>query len=176
MTAKWISVSTPYLLPRAAGEPDAWAAETAEHGQVGSQRLISASTVSAPRLVADALEVPADEPVVLRQRLMLVNDRPVEITNSYYPLWLAGGTALVEPRKIRGGAVTLLGELGFRPKQIREEVESRLPTAEELDLLDLEPTSPVLVLHRLVHSERPVEFSAMTMTAANRRLRYELTV
>lgn len=176
MTAEWISVSTSYLLPRAAGERDAWAVETAEHGQTGSQRLLDVSTGLAPRIVADALEVSADEPVVLRRRLMLVNDRPVEITDSYYPLWLAGGTALAQPRKIRGGAVTLLAELGFAPKQIREEVESRLPTAEELALLDLEPTSPVLVLHRLVHSERPVEFSAMTMTAANRRLRYELTV
>lgn len=175
MTTEWISVSTPYLLPRAAGEPDAWTAETAEHGQTGSQQLLDVSEVQPPRHVADALEVPHGELVVLRQRLMLVNDNPVEITNSYYPRWLAVGTALAERRKIRGGAVTLLSELGYQPKKIREEVEARLPTAEELALLELQIPSPVLVLHRLVRSGRPVEFNTMTMTAANRRLRYELT-
>jgi DNA-binding GntR family transcriptional regulator len=122
------------------------------------------------------LGVPSGELVVLRRRLMLLDEQPVEITDSYYPHWLAAGTALAEPRKIRGGAVTLLAELGHSPQRVREDVEARTASAEERDLLALGGESPVLVLYRLVLSDRPVELSVMTMVAANRRLRYELTV
>lgn len=175
MTTEWISVSTPYLTPRADGTPEPWAEEAREHGQVGSQRLLSVSEVSPPRHVAEALSVPKGEVVVMRRRLMLVDEQPVEITDSYYPLWLAGGTALAEQRKIRGGAVTLLTQLGHQPRLIREEVEARSVGPEERRLLALEGESPVLVLYRLVLSDRPVEVSVMTMLAAGRRLRYELT-
>lgn len=175
MTAEWISVSTPYLSPRSASTPDPWVAETSARGHVGSQRLLSAGAVTPPPGVAEALGVPGGELVVLRRRLMLLDEQPVEITDSYYPQWLAAGTALAEQRKIRGGAVTLLAELGHSPQRVREDVEARIATAEECDLLALESGSPVLVLSRLVLSERPVELSVMTMVAANRRLRYELT-
>lgn len=175
MTAEWISVSTPYLTPRADGAPEPWAEEAREHGRVGSQRLLSVNEVLPPRHVAEALSVPEGEAVVMRRRLMLVDEQPVEITDSYYPLWLAGGTALAEHRKIRGGAVTLLAQLGYQPRLIREEVEARTASSEERRLLALERESPVLVLYRLVLSDRPVEVSVMTMLAANRRLRYELS-
>lgn len=175
MTAEWISVSTPYLTPRAEGTPEPWATEVHEHGQVGSQRLLSVSEMNPPRYIADALAVPDGETVVMRRRLMLIDDRPVEITDSYYPLWLAAGTALAEKRKIRGGAITLLADLGHQPRLIREEVEARIPTPEERELLALEGEVPVLVLHRLSLSNRPVEASVMIMLATNRRLRYELT-
>jgi DNA-binding GntR family transcriptional regulator len=175
MTSEWISVSTPYLTPRSEGTPDPWIAETAAHGQTGSQRLLSAGEALPPAAVAEALGVPGGEPVVLRRRLMLLDEQPVEITNSYYPRWLAAETALAEPRKIRGGAVTLLAELGHTPQRVREDVEARTATPEERELLSLGSDAPVLVLYRLVLSDRPVEFSVMTMVAANRRLRYELT-
>lgn len=176
MTAEWISVSTPYLTPRENGEPDPWTAETEQHGHRGAQKLVEVSTVQPPTRVAEALHVPDGMKAVRRRRLMLVDDEPVEITDSYYPLWLAEGTALAEPRKIRGGAVTLLAELGHRTQRVLEEVEARLPTAEERELLTLADACPVLVLHRAVQADRPVEFSSMTMVARNRRLRYELTV
>lgn len=176
MTSEWISVSTPYLTPRADGQPDAWTDETAQHGQSGSQQLLEVAEVSPPKHVAEALSVPDGEMVVLRRRLMLVDDQPVEITASYYPLWLAAGTALTERRKIRGGAVTLLAQLGHQPRHVQEEVAARPPTVEERELLALDGEPPVLVLRRIVKSDRPVEVSVMTMIANGRRLRYELTV
>ncbi|GII95573.1 hypothetical protein Ssi02_58040 [Sinosporangium siamense] len=71
-----------YLAPRDKG--DAWSEELAASGQQGAQRLLGVSQVIPPREKGLALNL-ADEPVVLRRRLMLAGDRPVEVTDSYYP-------------------------------------------------------------------------------------------
>jgi DNA-binding GntR family transcriptional regulator len=174
---EWESVSSPYLRPRRAGEVDAWAEETAERKVSGAQQLREVAEVPPPDPVAEGLGLGPDEPVIVRRRVMLVDDRPVELTDSYYPLAIARGTALAEPRKIRGGAITLLADLGYRVQRVQEDVSARPATAEESQLLELADGEWVLVLIRLVRSAdgRPVEMSIMTMTATDRHLRYQVT-
>lgn len=108
---------------------------------------------------------------------MLFEDRPVEITDSYYPVTIARGTRLAEARKIPGGAVALLADLGHPPRHVREDVSARLATPDERTILQLGVESCVLLLARTLFTEKdfPVEASVMTMTADGRRLRYELT-
>jgi DNA-binding GntR family transcriptional regulator len=166
----WISVSLPYV----SGERgDAWAAEAAVHGGVGRQRLLAVEEVTAPAEVAEALNLEPGAPVVVRRRLMLLDEHPVELVESYYPTQIARGTALAEPRKIRGGAVALLAELGHRPRRVREDVTSRLATEHERNLLGLDDPAAVQLLARVLYTDerRPVEASLMTGTG---RLRYEL--
>ncbi|MDI5982149.1 GntR family transcriptional regulator [Amycolatopsis magusensis] len=173
--APWTSVSLPYL----SGNPaDAWGAEAEEHGQTGTQKLTEVTELAAPGAVADALGLPAGAPVVVRRRVMLLGERPVELTDSYYPATLAAGTALAEHRKIKGGAVALLNRLGFPPRSVREDVTARLATPAEQTALELPDPACVLQLSRvlLTDGEQPVEASVMTMTADNRRLRYQLTL
>ncbi|MDQ7904700.1 UTRA domain-containing protein [Phytohabitans sp. ZYX-F-186] len=174
----WVSVSTPYVTPRSPGDREAWAAEAAQHGHTGTQRLIEVSEVAASPVVAEALRLAADEPVVVRRRLMLLDDKPVELTDSYYPTAIARGTPLAEPRKIPGGAVTLLAELGHRPRRITEDVSSREPTAHERAALALDPQEWVLRLIRVAATDsgQPVEASMITMKARHRHLRYQLTI
>src|SRR5690348_16339938 len=113
----WTSVSMTYV----SGQPgDAWGAEAAQHGGAGTQRLVDVGEVSASPAVADALGLNTGEPVIIRRRVMLFDDHPVELVESYYPPALARGTRLAEPRKIRGGAVALLAELGHQPKRVQE--------------------------------------------------------
>jgi GntR family transcriptional regulator len=108
--------------------------------------------------------------VIVRRRLMLFDNRPVELVDSYYPADLARGTALAEARKVRGGAVALLAELGHRPRHVREDVTSRLATAPERTTLHLDDPAAVLQLTRVLDTgDRPVEVSVMTSTG---RLRY----
>ncbi|MGW4528967.1 GntR family transcriptional regulator [Amycolatopsis sp. NPDC004378] len=174
MASAWTSVSMPYV----SGRPgDTWSAEAAQHGGKGTQRLVDVGQVSARGPVAEALGVGAGETVVVRRRIMLFNDRPVELVESYYPLAIARGTGLAERRKIRGGAVALLAELGHRPQRVREDVVARLATAEERAELTLDDPACVLQLSRVLYDQDdvPVEASVMTMVAEGRRLRYELT-
>ncbi|MCP3801886.1 UTRA domain-containing protein [Allokutzneria sp. A3M-2-11 16] len=172
MTDEWLSVSTPYLTPR--GDP--WAAEAARHGAVGKQRLVEVAELPAESDIAAALEIPCGAPVVVRRRVMLLGERPVELTDSHYPASLARGTGLAEPRRIRGGAVTLLAELGYRVEQVVEDVSAHNPTDEERERLDLRGGPVLQLVRRSLCAGKVFEVSVMRMTAVGRRLRYQLSV
>lgn len=173
----WVDVSAPYLKPRAAGETDAWADESARQGRLGTQQLREVAEVVAPDDVAEALGIERGERVVVRRRTMLLDHEPFELTDSYYPLSIATGTPLAEPRKVRGGAPTVLAEIGKQPSRVHEHVSTRPPTDLERDLLGL-GDQWVLVLFRTVMAEdgAPVEVSVMTMVPTGRRLSYELSL
>lgn len=173
-----MSTSTPYLRPRTSEERDAWTEEAAQQSRTGRQRLREVAEVVPPASVAEALSSPAGEMVIVRRRVMLLDEQPVELTDSYYPAYIARDTALAEPKKIPGGAVSLLAELGYRPHEVQEDISARAPSSQERQLLALEQGEWVLVLSRIVmaDSKRPIEASIMTMTAQGRHLRYELAV
>jgi DNA-binding GntR family transcriptional regulator len=156
---------------------DAWGAEAATHGGTGTQKLLSVDELRASSTVADMLGVEPGEPVIVRRRLMFFDDRTVELVDSYYPATIAQGTRLADPRKIPGGAVALLADLGHPPRLVREDVSARLATFSERTALQLDDPACVLLLSRTLFTDNdlPVETSVMTMTAEGRRLRYELT-
>ncbi|MBM0239835.1 UTRA domain-containing protein [Micromonospora sp. ATA32] len=174
----WLSVSMPYITPPSPEERDAWSVEAARHGGVGTQRLLEVGEVIPAAETAEALQIEPRTPVVVRRRVMLLDGRPVELTDSYYPTSIARGTALAEPRKIRGGAISLLAELGYRPGRVREDVYTRVPDATERSALNLAEGEWVLGLTRLLstHDGVPIEVSVMTMVPHGRRLRYQLSV
>jgi DNA-binding GntR family transcriptional regulator len=108
----------------------------------------------------------------------LLNDRPVEIAESWYPSAIAQGTPLAEPRKIKGGAVSALAAMGYTPRHVREDVSAHPATQDEAESLGLAEGEPVLVLFRtvLTANDEPFEATVMTMATEGRHLRYELTV
>lgn len=174
-SGEWVSVSAPYVTPRAAGSGDEWAAEAAQQGRAGTQRLLEVAEVVPDVEISAALKTPPGEPVVVRRRVMELDGEPVELTDSYYPASIARGTRLAEARKIRGGAVTLLAELGYNVAPPAEDVYADKSTARQRELLNLDEGEPVLILFRRLDSEQglPVEVSVMTMLRG-RRLRYQL--
>ncbi|GGX84562.1 GntR family transcriptional regulator [Streptomyces hiroshimensis] len=176
--ARWVSSSLPYLTARPDGSPDAWSAETAAQGRRGRQKIVHAGEVPAPDVVAELLRVPPGETVVVRQRLMLLDERPCELTDTYYPASIARGTPLAGTAKIPGGAVTLLARLGYAGATVREDVVARMPTDGERHALGTAPGEPVLRLTRLTldAGDRPVQVDLMTMPAHRQRLRYEITL
>jgi GntR family transcriptional regulator len=171
----WTSVSMPYVSGHRA---DAWSVEAAAHGGTGTQRLLGVEEVAASATIAAALGLTAGDPVVVRHRLMLFDERPVELVDSFYPARIARDTRLADPRKIPGGAVAFLADLGYPPRHVREDVSARLASPHERTVLQLGEPSCVLQLARTLSTDDdvPVETSVMTMVADNRRLRYELTL
>jgi DNA-binding GntR family transcriptional regulator len=109
---------------------------------------------------------------------MFLDDQPVEAADSWYPASVARGTPLAEPRKIRGGAVTLLAGLGYVASEAREDIAFRAAADQEADALGLPAGTPVIVLSRTILSadDVPFEASVMVMVAEGRRLRYQLAV
>jgi GntR family transcriptional regulator len=175
---EWVSASAPYIKPRPKMDGDAWAVEAAAQGSVGRQTLTAAGEERAPSSIAGYLGLAAGEAVIARHRTIYADDTPVELASTYYPLAIASGTALAEPRKIKGGAVTLLAELGYATARVREDITARMPTTEEQAALDAPADEPVLILTRLSLDEngRPLQADLMISPAKFRRLQYELKV
>lgn len=175
---KWTSASMPYLTPRRAGATDAWTAEAAAFGARGSNRIVSAGECPAPKFVATAFDLEKDTPVIHRRRIVLQDEQPVEIATSYYPTGIASNTPLEEPQKIKGGAITLLGTLGYRAARVTEEVFAHPAADDESRALDLPRGEAVLSIQRVSYTEDGTPFQAeiMTAPATLRRLRYEMEV
>lgn len=175
---EWVSTSMPYLTPRGEGQPDAWGVEVAERGRRGGQRIVGAGEVAASAEVAELLGLAVGEAVVVRRRVMYLEDQPCELTDTYYPAYIARGTRLAGTAKIPGGAVTLLAQLGHIGVRVREDVTARMPDEEERRALHIEPGEPVLHLARVTldMESRPIQVDKMTMPAHRQRLRYEMRI
>ncbi|MEU3712802.1 GntR family transcriptional regulator [Streptomyces catenulae] len=177
-SSEWVSTSMPYLAPGEKGRPDPWTAETAAAGRRGRQRIVHAGEIAAPPEIAEPLGLAAGAEVVVRRRMMYLDDIPCEVTDSYYPASLARGTRLAGTAKIPGGAVALLAELGHAGARVREDVTARMPTSEERAALDIGPDTPVLHMTRVTFDDRdrPFQVDSMVMPAGRQRLRYERTI
>ncbi|KAB1979476.1 UTRA domain-containing protein [Streptomyces triticiradicis] len=166
--------SLAYVSPREEGQADAW---TEEAQQRGGQRLTEVAEVVPPPDVAAALSLERDAKAAVRRRVILLDGEAIELADSYYPLKIARGTALLEPKKIKGGAPTLLAELGYSPRHVTEDLELREPAPLERAALALPAGSNVLTLLRTTTTEdgSPFEVQFMVMKAP-RRLHYEIEV
>ncbi|MEV7424016.1 UTRA domain-containing protein [Streptomyces sp. NPDC091212] len=177
-TGDWVSTSMPYLAPRQGNRPDAWTEELAARGRRGSQRIVSAGEVEAPAEVAGLLGIAVGEAVVVRRRVMYLEGRPCELTDTYYPAPIARDTRLAQTAKIPGGAVTLLAELGHIGVRVQEDVTAHTPTPDERETLHTEPGEPALRLTRVTFDsqDRPLQVDMMTMPGHRQRLRYEMRI
>jgi GntR family transcriptional regulator len=175
---QWVSTSVPYLTPQTHAQGDAWAAEAAASGHRGTQRIVEAGEVVPPQQVAQLLSIAAGENAVVRRRVILLDDAPMELTDSYYPASIASGSALAQPRPIRGGAVTLLAELGHVGQRVVEEVAARQPTQQECEAFSLDRCDPVLTLTRVIFDgeDRPIQVDLVATPAQSQRFRYEMMI
>lgn len=177
-TNQWVSTSAPYLHSRAPDTGDAWAEEAAQQEARGTQRLITAGPTQPPAAVGRALNLRDGELAIVRRRVIYLDAKPTELADTYYPACIADGTPLAQPKKIPGGAVTLMAQLGHNASRVREDITARMPSDAEHAALELENQEPVIVLTRLTLDSggRPIQVDVMTMPAAQRLLRYELKV
>ncbi|WP_394427228.1 GntR family transcriptional regulator [Streptomyces sp. SGAir0957] len=165
-----------YMPPAGAGQPYRWISEAQKRSQRGSVTLLSVDEVNPPYEVRQALGLPDDGQALLRKQILCLDDEPTELTQSYYPLELAEGTAIMERRKIKGGTPTLLADLGYPPRSFVDEVSSEIPTEEEVVALQLPKDMPVMMTFRIVYSDKalPIEASLLTKAAHRYRMRYAI--
>lgn len=175
---EWTSTSVPYLAAHSGAPADAWAAEAAAEGRRGGQRIVQAGEAEAPETVAELLGLSAGERVVARRRIMYLDGEPCELTDTYYPADIAGGTGLAGTAKIPGGAVRLLASLGHVGVRVREDVTARTATEQERAQLQLATGEPVLQLTRLTldDADRPIQVDVMAMPPRRQKLRYEIRI
>lgn len=127
--------------------------------QTNTVRLTSADPE-----VAEAFGIAPNSPVYERARLVKDGDQPTHTLTSYYLPAHVEGTPLVDPTPGpagRGGGFAVLTLQGYEPDHITESVYARMPTPDEIELLNLPGGEPVMVLTRQTYTakEELVEFA-----------------
>ncbi|MEV6317150.1 GntR family transcriptional regulator [Streptomyces sp. NPDC051776] len=165
-----------YMAPAASDEPYRWLTEARRHGHPRS-RLLDVAETRPPADVGAALGLGEGDRALLRCQLLTIDDEPVELVHSYYPLEIVRGTAVMERRRIKGGTPTLLAELGHPPRLSVDRVSARVPTREQYTALRLSSSLPVLRTLRIVYSddERPIEATVMAKAGHLYEVQYEIT-
>jgi GntR family transcriptional regulator len=137
-------------------------------------RLVGAEEAVPPADVVEALELDLEVAAIVRRRVLVHDEQPVELSASYYPADLAAGTDLSRPVKIRGGAPRVLADLGFPQRRFVDRISARPPTVEEVEMLELPEGTPVIRQLRTIYSERrPVEASVLIKGAHLYELLYQ---
>ncbi|MFC7940613.1 MULTISPECIES: GntR family transcriptional regulator [unclassified Streptomyces] len=109
------------------------------------------SRIVAPAAVAAAHGLPEGAEVYARARLVKEGEQPTHTLTSYYRPEHVEGTRIVDPTPGpagRGGGFRVLYDAGYEIDHMREELFARVPTVEEVKLLQLPPGEPVVELHR----------------------------
>lgn len=139
-------------------------AEVVAQGQRPEQRLLEVTTIEAPAEIGARLGLTDDDnTVVVRRRLLLVEGEPVQLCDGYYPRSLVQGTGIEQGRKIRGGVHAVLddpdGPLRRTVARFVEDLEVRMPTPYEVELLRILPGVPVArVLRTAIDTaQEPIE-------------------
>ncbi|MER5351108.1 GntR family transcriptional regulator [Kitasatospora sp. NPDC002551] len=150
-----------------------WSADTAHRSLVVDQ--VAVTEQGAPEHVARVLGVDPGSPMCVRHRRFVLDGKPVLLSTSYLPSGLVAGTAITREDTGPGGTYARLAEIGAKPVHFREEVRSRMPSADEAARLELSAGTPVILICRTAFADegQVVELNEMTLDAASYVLEYD---
>ena len=153
-------------------------AEAGNQGLSVKQLYRELGEVPAPPAVAAAFGIEEGAPVWVRKRTTIVDGRPHQLADSYYPLDLAVGTRLTEENSGPGGGFARLDEAGDPLAEIREEWSARMPSSPESVSLQLPGGTPVIDLTRIVYDTkgRAVEVMLAVIAADTVEISYRFPI
>lgn len=148
--------------------------------QQGSQDQ-TVSRVPADEETAAALGVELGAEVIERDRVISRNGQKTHTMTSYYRVEDVADTAIEDARPGiagRGGGFAVLAERGLPPEEMTEDLFARMPTAEEVERLELPPGEPVVELHRVTRTAdgRPIEYARGIHAASRFVWSYTFTI
>ncbi|MFF4496793.1 GntR family transcriptional regulator [Streptomyces sp. NPDC001546] len=150
-----------------------WSVDAEDRVLVVDQVEVQEETVSDP--VAGVLGVPAGSRVWVRSRRFVLDGKPVLVATSYLPSDIVADSAITQADTGPGGTYARLAELGHAPARFREEIRSRMPSADEAERLALSVGTPVIQIVRTAFTGdgRAVEVNEMTLDSASYVLEYD---
>jgi GntR family transcriptional regulator len=161
---------------RAAADPpcDVYVTQVKGQGRSPSQSLeVSVLKSTAP--VAARLNLNEADDILRRRELQSVDGRPWSLLDSYYPMDVAQRCGLIAADNLPGGVIRRLAEHGYDEISYYDEVTGRMPSPEEIALLEIEAGVPVLIHSRTAStSEQPVRLSESVFPADRNRVVYDL--
>jgi GntR family transcriptional regulator len=136
-------------------------AEAADQGlRVDPQMMRFIGMVPAPKEAAERLRIEPGTLVHARKRTTVIEGRPNQLADSYYPADVADAAPMLDEDETGpGGGFARLEEAGYHLTEIEEEISVRMPTSPESVSLHLPAGTPVVDLYRTTYDStgRPVE-------------------
>jgi GntR family transcriptional regulator len=127
--------------------------------------------------VAERLDIPPGDPVVVRHAERLIDGQPWSMLSSYYPMDIARETPLERAGSIRQGVIRLLADLGHVQAGYRDEVTARMPDPAEDGFFRLPAGVPLIIVDRTAYDAwRPIRFTRHVYPADRNRIAYDLGV
>lgn len=149
-------------------------AEAAQQGHVADQLIRFLGEVPAPDSVAERFDIPSGTPVFVRRRTTLINDRPNQLADSYYPLSLVKRVPTITAENTGpGGGFARIEEAGIILARIREELSTRMPTTPEAVTLKLPAGTPVVELIRTTYDDSGAPLEVMLSTIAGDMITFD---
>lgn len=146
-------------------------------GRTAEARLLGVEQVTPPSEIAAALNLAGPDHAIVRRYLLLVDDEPVQIGESYFPEALVGQTSVAEASDFTPGQMDrdLKQRLGIEPSRFVDELAVRMPTTEQTRELRLLPGTPVAQLTRTYYDsgDRPFEVARFVLAGDRQVLIYE---
>ncbi|WP_432092934.1 GntR family transcriptional regulator [Streptomyces sp. bgisy100] len=150
-----------------------WSAD--DDGRTVAVDRASVDEQPAPARVAAVLGLEEGDAVCVRSRRYVLDGKPVLLAVSYLPAALVSGSAITRQDTGPGGIYARLADLGHKPVHFREEIRSRMPSADEADGLELSMGTPVFLISRTAFTAdgRAVEVNEMALDSASYVLEYD---
>ncbi|MFF4294807.1 GntR family transcriptional regulator [Streptomyces vinaceus] len=150
-------------------------------GKQGNWESRTEAKVPAPAEIAARLGIAEGDLCVRTVYEFLADGRPVQLSTSWEPYELTGGTLVVLPEggpHAGIGVVNRMAQIGVTVTHAVEQPEPRNATAEEASLLGIQKTSVVTHIRRTYYSDQgqPVETADVVIPAALCEIVYEIPV
>ncbi|MFF9847712.1 GntR family transcriptional regulator [Streptomyces litmocidini] len=150
-------------------------------GRNGGWESQTDAKVPAPAEIAARLGIGEGELCVQTVYEFLADGRPVQLSTSWEPYDLTGGTLVVLPEggpHAGAGVVNRMAEIGVTVSHAVEQPEPRQATAEEASLLGIQKAALVTHIRRTYYSDqgRPVETADVVIPAALCEIVYEIPI
>lgn len=153
-------------------------AEVARQGRIGRQDIYEVDVVPADAESGGWLDVPEGTPLLVRRRVMLVDEEPYQLGDSYYVHHLVRDTKIAGTAPIEEGVLTVLERAHGAPiHYFLDDLTFRMPTPREAELLDLGQGIPVVRIVRVAYDEqdRPLEAFDQLLAGDRHELRYQVS-
>ncbi|WP_112133911.1 GntR family transcriptional regulator [Glycomyces dulcitolivorans] len=157
---------------------DGEAIQDADTGKRARTVEVTVGEVEAPEVVAAEFSIAAGDPVLRRSRRFAVDERLVQLADSYYLVEMVRSTPVVYTDTGPGGVYARLAEIGHAPVRFTERLRARMPLPTEVEALELPGGTPVVAITRAAFDsgERCVEVTEMVLDAGAYELEYHATI
>ena len=146
---RWLASEPERNVNTAVTPADAWSRNVRTQGHEPSER-ITVETIAADAYLAERLNLDVGALVVARRRLRFVDGEPFMTADSFYDYQVVKDTPIMSPADIPTGAHDTFAAMGrpWAPEKV-DRVRARMPTRSEIQLLAIQPGTPVLYVARL---------------------------